>query len=66
MGVKILDAFVAGVEELDEDEDAIAGKVGGFAELFDLALRHGVVIALSVKGQRESEENESEGEPTEH
>jgi hypothetical protein len=34
--------------------------------LLDLALRHRGVGALSVKGQRESEEDESEREPTEH
>ena len=53
-------------QELDEDEDAIAGIVGGFAELLDLAFRHGIVVALRVEGQSESEENESEREPTEH
>jgi hypothetical protein len=67
VGEEILDLLVAGVEELDEDEDAIAGIVGGVAELLDLAFRHSTVAALlSVKGQSESEENESEREPTEH
>ena len=66
MGEEILDLLVARVEELDEDEDAIAGIVGRVAELLDLALRHRGVGALSVKGQRESEEDESEREPTEH
>jgi hypothetical protein len=66
VGEEVLDPFVARVEELDEDEDAIAGEVGGFAELLDLAFRHGIVFALSVEGQSKSEENEGEREPTEH
>jgi hypothetical protein len=66
MGEEILDLLVACVEELDEDEDAIAGIVGRVAELLDLAFRHHGVGALSVKGQSESEDNESEREPTEH
>jgi len=67
VGEEVLNPLIARVEELDEDEDAIAGVVGGFAELLDFALGHGVVVALlSVKGQGEGEENESEGEPTEH
>jgi hypothetical protein len=66
MGEEVLNPLVARVEELDEDEDAIAGIVGGVAELLDLSLRHRGVGALSVKGQRESEEDESEREPTEH
>jgi hypothetical protein len=66
VGEEILNPLVARVEELDKDEDAVAGVVGGFAELLDLAFGHDVIVALSVKGQGESEENESEGEPTEH
>jgi len=66
VGEEILDLLVAGVEELDEDEDAITGIVSGFAELLDLAFRHRIIVALSVKGQSEGEEDESEREPTEH
>jgi hypothetical protein len=66
VSVKVLDPLVAGVEELDEDDDAIAGEVGRFAELLNLAFRHGVVVALSVQGQSKSEENEGEREPTDH
>ncbi len=44
VGVEILDGFVAGVEELDEDEDAIVGEVGGLAELLDLAFGESVVV----------------------
>jgi len=43
-----------------------AGEVGGFAELLDLPSDIAFIVALSVKGQSESEENESEREPTEH
>ena len=66
MGEEILDRLVAGVEEFDEDENAIVGKVGGLAELLDLAFRECRVGTLSVKRQSESEENESEEETTEH
>ena len=52
MGEEVLDLLVARVEELDEDEDAIAWEVGGVAELLDLTFREGVVVALGVEGQR--------------
>jgi hypothetical protein len=54
---EILDRLVSGVEELDEDEDAIVGEVGRFAELLDFTFGEGGVAALCVKGQNESEEN---------
>ena len=38
MGVEIEDRLVAGVEELDEDHDAIIGDIGRLAELFDLSI----------------------------
>ena len=63
---EFLNGFVADVEELDEDEDAIVGDVGGFAELFDLAFRERRVGTLSVKGKDEREENEGEREPAQH
>jgi hypothetical protein len=65
-GEEILNRLVAGVEELDEDKDAIAGVVGGVAQLLDLALREGTLAALGVEGQNECEENEGEREPAEH
>ena len=52
MGVEVLDGLVAGVEELDEDEDAIVGEVGGVAELLDLTFGESGVVALGVEGQR--------------
>jgi hypothetical protein len=67
VSVKIKDRLVSGVEKLDEDRDAIVGDVGRLAELFDLALREGVVAVLGVERQNESEEkNEREREPTKH
>jgi hypothetical protein len=66
VGEEILDGFVARVEELDEDEDAIVGEVGGFAELLYLAFRQRTLAALSVQRQSEGEEYEGEREPTEH
>ena len=59
VGEEILDRLVAGVEELDEDHDAIVGDVGGVAELLDLAFRQDGVVPLRGQGQAESEENES-------
>jgi hypothetical protein len=66
MGEEVLDCLVAGVEKLDEDENTIVGKVGGLAELLDLAFREGRVGTLSVERQSESDENESEEETTKH
>jgi hypothetical protein len=66
MGEEVQDCLVPGVEEFDEDENAIVGKVGGLAELLDLAFREGRVGTLSVERQSESEENESEEETTKH
>ncbi len=57
MGEEVLDLLVARVEELDEDEDAIAWEVGGVAELLYLAFREGVVAALGVEGRDEGEED---------
>ena len=66
VGEEILDGLVAGVEELDEDEDAVGGEVGGVAELLDLAFRERGVGVLRVQGQSESQEDEGEWEATEH
>jgi hypothetical protein len=66
VGEEVLDRLVAGVEELDEDENTIVGKVGGLAELLDLAFRESGVGTLSVERRSESEENESEEETTKH
>jgi hypothetical protein len=66
MGEEILDRFVALVEELDEDHDAIIRDVGGVAELLDLAFGQRTVAALRVKGHSESEKKNGEREPTEH
>lgn len=66
MGEEVLDRLVAGVEEFDEDENAIVRKVGGLAELLDLAFREGRVGTLSVERQSESEKNETEDETTNH
>ncbi len=62
VGEEVLDGFVAGVEELDEDEDAIVGEVGGVAELLDLAFGEGGVVALCACRGRVSEESEGEEE----
>jgi len=50
-GVEILDALGAGVEELDVEENAVGGDVGGFADLLDLGLGECVLVALGVDGQ---------------
>ena len=68
---EVADGVGALVEELDVDEDAVAGDVGGVAELLDLAFGEGVVVALGVDRRREaherrSQQNESEGETTVH
>src|ERR1700742_4190966 len=50
MSEELLNCLGAGVEELDEEEDAVVGDVGRFAELFDLAFGEGAFFGLSVKG----------------
>jgi hypothetical protein len=57
MSEEVLDLLVARVEELDEDEDAIAWEIGGVAELFYFTFRQGVVAALGVEGRDEGEED---------
>ena len=52
-GVHLLNAFDPGVQELDEDEDAVVGVVGGVAELLDLAVGEGGVVPLGVERQDE-------------
>ncbi len=54
---EILNRLVAGVEELDEDEDTIVGKVGGLAKLLDLTFGESSVLALGVERQNESKED---------
>jgi len=66
MGEEILDGFVAGVEELDEDEDAIVGDVGGVAKLLDLSFGEGFIVSLRAQRQSKSEKHKDEREPSEH
>jgi hypothetical protein len=63
---EILDGLVARIEELDEDQNAIAGDIGGVAKLLDLSFRESALATLGMERQRKSEHNESEQEPTEH
>jgi hypothetical protein len=65
-GEEILDGFVTGVEEFDEDENAVAGIVGDLAELLDFALGEGGLGALSVKVRSKQEQKEDERESAEH
>jgi hypothetical protein len=66
VGEERLYVFVAVVEKLDEDKDAIIRDIGGGAKLFDFAFGEGGVGALGVQGQGESKEDQSMGEATEH
>jgi hypothetical protein len=66
VGEEILDRFVAGVEEFDEEENAVGGIVGGFAELLDFAVGESGFRFLGVQGESEREQEESEGKSTKH
>jgi hypothetical protein len=55
-GEEILDGFVAGIEEFDEKEDAVAGIIGGFAELLDFAVGESGFGSLGVQGKSEREQ----------
>ena len=66
VGEEVLDGLVAGVEEFDEDQDAVVGDVGGVTELLDLAFGEGGVAALRVEVRREDQQDESEREWSEH
>jgi hypothetical protein len=50
MGVEVLNLLDAEVEELDEEEDALGGVVAGFADLLDLCVGEGGLVALGVEG----------------
>lgn len=55
------DGLRALVQKLDEDEDAIAGDVGGVAKLLNFGIGERSRFALGVQG-REKKQKESEGE----
>jgi hypothetical protein len=66
VSVEILYLLVARVEELDEDEKAVVGEVGSFAELLDFAFGECAVGALRIERQSKSKCQECEQEPTGH
>jgi hypothetical protein len=51
VGEEILNGLGTGVEEFDEDKDAIGGEVRRLAELLHLTLREGALVGLSVERQ---------------
>jgi hypothetical protein len=66
MSVEVLYFLVACVEELDKDEDAVVWKIGGLAQLLDLAFGECAISTLRTDGQSKREDQECEREPTEH
>jgi hypothetical protein len=59
-GEEILDGFVTGVEELDEEKDAVTGIVGDLSELLDFAIGECGVGALSVQVRSKERQKEDE------
>jgi hypothetical protein len=66
VGEEILDGFVAGIEEFDEEENAVAGIIGDLSELLDFALGECGLGALSVEVRSRQEQKEGERESAEH
>jgi hypothetical protein len=65
-GEEILNGFVAGVEELDEEENAVVGIVGDLSELLDFAVGERGIGALGGKGRNKREQKKDEQESAEH
>jgi hypothetical protein len=66
MSVELLDRFITGVEEFDEDENAIVRNIGSFTKLLNLAFGERGVGALGTEGQSNNQKEKSKREPTVH
>lgn len=67
VGVQGSDGVAAGVEEFDEDQDAVVGDIGGGAQLLDLGFREGGIVSLSgVYRGGDGQQEEREQKATNH
>jgi hypothetical protein len=65
-GEEILYGFVAGIEKLDENKNAVVGIVGDLSELLYFAVGKGGVGTLGGNGRSKREQKKDEQESAEH